>query len=147
MAAVPTATRKMPTLYTPEVLALAVELARYPMTDEAALVGSARSQSCGSVLDVSLRCDGQSRIEELGLKVTACAIGQASAAIFARHARGRNLEDISTARHAMASWLGGDGAQPDWPDLELLTPARAYPARHGAILLPWKAAEQALSKA
>ena len=35
---------------------------------------------------------------------------------------------------------------PDWPDLEMLAPALPYPGRHGAILLPWRAAADALSK-
>jgi len=40
-----------------------------------------------------------------------------------------------------------DATAPDWPDLALVAPARAYPARHGAMLLPWKAAAAALSSA
>ena len=30
--------------------------------------------------------------------------------------------------------------EPDWPGFDLLAPARDYPARHGAILLPFDAA-------
>ena len=32
------------------------------------------------------------------------------------------------------------------PYFTVLAPARAYPGRHGAMLLPWKAALDALSK-
>jgi NifU-like protein involved in Fe-S cluster formation len=45
------------------------------------------------------------------------------------------------------AWLDDEGPAPDWPDLTLVAPARAYPARHGAMLLPWKAAAAALSSA
>jgi NifU-like protein involved in Fe-S cluster formation len=131
-------------LYTPELLALAVELARYPLTDDLPLRGEARSRSCGSTVDLALRLDGEA-IAGIGLRSRACAVGQAAAAIFAREARGRSLAHIADAEAAIARWLAQAGAQPDWPGLELLEPARAYPARHGAILLPWKAAAEALN--
>lgn len=138
---------RVATLYTPDILALAVELARFPFDQQAQLIGSARSQSCGSTLTISLACDGSDAVAAIGLQVAACAIGQASAAIFARHATGKNIAEIAAARSALADWLGGGTAMPDWPDLSSIAAARAFPARHGAILLPWNAAEQALSKA
>lgn len=134
-------------LYTPEILALAVELARYPLSGGGPLTGSARSRSCGSTLEIALGYGEGDRIDALGLKVSACAIGQASAAIFARHAFGTDLARIVATGTALADWLGGAGALPEWPDLSLIAPARDFRGRHGAILLPWKAAEQALSKA
>lgn len=134
-------------LYTGEILGLAVELARYPIDEQAVLRGSARSQSCGSTIDMSLACDPQGRIVAVGMRVTACAIGQASAAIFARHAAGREPAGISSARRDIEAWLAGSAPLPDWPDFVLIEPAQAYPGRHGAILLPWKAAGQALSNA
>ena len=78
-------------------------------------------------------------------RVRACAVGQASAAIFARAAADRTLEDIETAHEALTAWLAGAEAMPDWPGLAAIAPARAYPARHGAIMLPWTAARDALS--
>ncbi|QYU66279.1 hypothetical protein J4558_14920 [Leptolyngbya sp. 15MV] len=53
---------------------------------------------------------------------------------------------MARAEAGIALWLSGAGPRPDWPGLELLEPARAYPARHAAILLPWKAALAALNK-
>lgn len=131
-------------LYTPELLALAVELAVYPPL-EGALRGEARSPTCGSTLAMDLQLDPAQRIERLGMRARACAVGQASAAIFARHAPGRGIAEIERALGQLESWLGGEGEAPDWPDLALVAPARAYPARHGAMLLPWKAALAALS--
>lgn len=134
-------------LYSPEILGLAVELAYYPFDASATLTGAARSLSCGSTLDVSLVCGSSGRIEAVGLKVAACAIGQASAAIFARHASGSDREALTAMAAEVSEWLAGERRLPDWPDLALIAPALRYPARHGAIMLPWKAAEQALSKA
>ena len=132
-------------LYTPELLALAVDLARWPRLGDARLHGDARSPTCGSTLAMDLALDGAGRIERLGMAVRACAVGQASAAIFAREALGRGAEDIAQALGELESWLAGGGRLPNWPGLTAIEPARAYPARHGAMLLPWKAALAALS--
>jgi NifU-like protein involved in Fe-S cluster formation len=132
-------------LYTPELLGLAVELARHPPLAEAMVQGEARSATCGSTLAMGFELDQTGRIERLGLRVQACAVGQAAAAIFARHAIGRDASDISAALQSLEAWLAGTGELPRWPDLSLIEAAQAYPGRHGAILLPWRAALAALS--
>jgi NifU-like protein involved in Fe-S cluster formation len=134
-------------LYTPELLALAVSLADYPPDPALALHGEARSKSCGSTLAMDIAVDGEGRIERLGMRVRACAVGQASAAIFAREATGHRLADIEAAHALLTQWLAGSGDLPAWPGIEAIAPARAYPARHGAIMLPWTAARDALSSA
>ena len=134
-------------LYTPELLALAVELAEYPPLETAAAHGEARSPTCGSTLAMDLALDQTGGIARLGMRVRACAVGQASAAIFARHAAGRDVTEIAGALARLEAWLDDEGPAPEWPNLELVEPARAYRARHGAMLLPWKAAAAALSSA
>ena len=132
-------------LYTPQVLTLAVELADFPLTADLPVRGRARSQSCGSTLDVGLGLGRDRHIDRVGIQATACAVGQASAAIFARHAVGRSEAEIARGRKEIEAWLAATRTMPDWPDLETIAPAREYPARHGAILLPWRAATDALS--
>ena len=132
------------TLYTPRVLSLATGLASWPWDDALPLQGAARSKSCGSTVHLGLATDGDGRIARIAVKAQACAIGQAAAAIFAGHALGRGSADIAAAAAALAEWLAAAGPQPDWPGIELLGPARAYPARHGAILLAWQAARDLL---
>lgn len=134
-------------LYTPEVLGLATSLARWPLDGDLPLAGSARSRSCGSTLDLGLALDGEGRIARIGLRAQACAIGQAAAAIFAAAAEGRDARDIAAAGEAIAEWLAGDRALPEWPGLAMIEAAAAYPARHGAVLLAWQAASMALSTA
>lgn len=134
-----------PQLYTPELLGLATRLADWPMLADAPFTGEARSPACGSTVTVSLRLSESGCIEALGLRAHACAVGQASAALFAAHAVGLAPHDIETALARIAAWLNLESALPAWPDLEAIAPAREYPARHGAILLPWKAALAALS--
>jgi NifU-like protein involved in Fe-S cluster formation len=132
-------------LYTPELLGLAVSLAGFPLDDSLPVRGSARSRSCGSTLDAGFMTDGEGRVERLGLRVRACAVGQAAAAIFAQGARGVSLADIEAAHSALAAWLAERGEMPEWPGIEALSEARTYPGRHGAIMLPWSAAIDALS--
>jgi NifU-like protein involved in Fe-S cluster formation len=134
-------------LYTPELLALAVALAEFPADPLLPLHGQARSKSCGSTLSADIGLDGAGHIENLGLQVRACAVGQATAAIFAKAALGRNLAEIESTRAALVAWLAGTGELPDWPGLAAIAPARDFPARHGAIMLPWTAARDALSTA
>ncbi|TIX50072.1 iron-sulfur cluster assembly scaffold protein [Alteraurantiacibacter aquimixticola] len=134
-------------LYTPELLALTVELAGWPAMENLPFHGEARSTTCGSTLALDVSLDDTGRIETLGMRVRACAVGQASAAIFARHAKGMNLEEMLAAHDRIEGWLDGEAPIAEWPDLVLIAPARDYPARHGAIILPWKAAISALSSA
>ena len=72
------------------------------------------------------------------------ALPHSGARLLARHAPGLGLAEIRAARDGIAGWFAGEGERPDWPGFDLLAPARDYPARHGAILLPFDAAIAAL---
>lgn len=134
-------------LYTPDILALAVGLAGYPLAPDLPLTGEARSRTCGSVLRLGLELGADGRVTRVGLQATACAIGQAAAALFAQGASGQDAAGLAGQGQEIESWLVGAGPQPEWPGIGILDQARHYPARHGAILLPWKAAQAALGKA
>jgi NifU-like protein involved in Fe-S cluster formation len=131
-------------LYTPEVLALATGLVAHPWDDALPLQGLVRSKSCGSTLAIGLALGQDGRIERVGVRAHACAIGQAAATIFARAAIGRDGRDIHAADAAIAAWLAGEGDLPDWPGFAAIAPALAYPGRHGAIRLAWQAARDVL---
>lgn len=132
-------------LYTPEVLGLATNLAAWPLEDRFTRRGAARSALCGSSLEIGLELDDAEAIVRIGLKVQACAIGQAAAAIFAAAAAGQGRGAIAAGEASIRDWLAGEHPDlPDWPGLSAIAPARAYPARHGAILLAWRAALEAL---
>ena len=131
-------------LYTPELLALAVDLAGFPLTEDLTLRGSARSPTCGSRAEVGFSLSGE-LVANCGIKTVACAIGQASCAILMRSAKGRPIADIVAMPAKVSSWLAGEDPLPDWPGFDAIEPAREFPARHGAILMPWNAAAEALS--
>lgn len=132
-------------LYTPDILTLAVTLADYPLAGDWPLTGEAHSRVCGSRVRIGLTLDERGRIARVGAVVTACAIGQAAAALFLTGAAGHDGAALAEAQAGLEAWLAGEGAMPDWPGIAALDPARAYPARHAAIVLPWRAARTALS--
>ena len=132
-------------LYTPELLGLAVSLADYPLDPALPHRGAARSRSCGSTLELGLALDASGHVERLGMRVRACAVGQSAAALFAQGVRGRRVDEIEAAHGAIAEWLAEGGGPPDWPGIAALAEARGFPGRHGAIMLPWTAALDALS--
>lgn len=134
-------------LYSPAMLGLATELARFPLTDDLPRRAEARSRSCGSVIAVGLALGPDGHIAQIGMQVSACAIGQASAALLAQGAVGGTDESIAQTARALEDWLAGAGSLPDWPGIAVLAPAREHPGRHGALLLPWTAAATALSSA
>jgi len=133
-------------LYNRDILALAVATADFPLLENARRA-SLRAPLCGSRIVVDVDTDADGIVQAVGLHVEACALGQASAALLARHAPGRGLPELRAARDAIAAWFTGEGGVPDWPGFDLLAAARDYPARHGAILLPFDAAVAALDTA
>lgn len=132
-------------LYSREMLGLAVELALFPYKDGAQLTGTARSRTCGSTVDISAELDARGQLSDIGLKVSACAVGQASAAIFAQHACDIAIDELNDQLLALKAWLSESGPMPQWPRFEMLAPALQHTGRHEAILLPWRAAIDALS--
>ena len=132
-------------LYSPALLGLATELAAFPLDDTLPLRAEARSRSCGSVIALGLALAKDGHVGQIGMTVSACAIGQASAALLARSAIGADPASIIDTAATLTTWLAGESGLPDWPGLDVLAPALPHPGRHGALLLPWKAACEALS--
>ena len=133
-------------LYTRDILRLAAAIPRLGRLAAPQASAEKRSPVCGSRVAVDVDLDGEGRVAALGQEVKACALGQASAALMGAHAIGRSAAELAQARDALAAWLAGDRDDPgEWPGLEMLVPARRYPARHAAILLPFEAAAEAAS--
>ncbi|WP_066480004.1 MULTISPECIES: iron-sulfur cluster assembly scaffold protein [unclassified Sphingomonas] len=134
-------------LYNARILRLAASIPHHaPLADPMAVV-ERRSPVCGSRIGVEVRVDAAGRLTALGLDVGACALGQASAALMAAHAIGRRADELAAVRDALAAWLAGEGALPDWPELELFDAARAHVARHASIRLPFEAVAAAAAQA
>ena len=135
-------------LYTTEILRLAASLDDPQMLDREDGRAELRSPTCGSTITLIVQLDGERRVERLSLQVQACAFGQASAALLARHSRGRSHDEVSEAMLALSRWLSDEHHQPgSWPGIAALAPARARRGRHGAILLPFRALLAAMENA
>jgi NifU-like protein involved in Fe-S cluster formation len=106
------------------------------------------SRICGSVIEVDvIVADGV--ITGYGQEVSACALGQTSAAIVAREIVGTRVEDFRTLAQQMREMLKTEGVPPSgkWSDLAYLEPVREFPARHASTLLVFDAIVDALDKA
>ena len=105
------------------------------------------SRVCGSVIavDVVVR-DGV--IAGYGHEISACALGQTSAAVVAREIVGTPVEEFRQVRAQMHAMLKENGAPPagKWDDLRYLEPVRDYRARHVSTLLVFDAVVEAIEK-
>lgn len=107
------------------------------------------SRVCGSTVEVDVRLDADGRIAEIGVEPKACALGQATTSILARHAIGRSLAEMEAARDALRAMLK-DGAEPpqgEFWELRHLQPVRDYPPRHTSTMLAFEAAVEAMKEA
>src|SRR4051794_33283786 len=127
-------------LYTTEILRLAASLQEPHPLDRHDGQAEVRSPTCGSRVRLAVQLDDDRRVDRLSMQVHACAFGQASAALVERHCRGRTHEEIAEAMLMLSRWLASEqDEEGGWPVIIALAPARSRQARHGAILLPFRA--------
>lgn len=133
-------------LYNREILRLAASVPPRRRLDAPDATAERRSPTCGSRVRIDVRMTQDGRIADLAMEVSACALGQASAALLCAHAQGRSADELAEARDALKRWLAQPDAATDasfWPGIEALGVARGYPARHASILLAFEAAAEA----
>ena len=134
-------------LYNRDILRLAAAIPHAERLADPDASVEKRSPICGSRVTVDVRMDADGRVAALGLLVRACALGQASSALLGEHAIGRSADELAAARDALAAWLAGTGGAPDWPGIQVLTPAIPHSARHPSIRLAFEAAAEAAALA
>ena len=134
-------------LYNSDILTLAGQLRAERLTDPH---GTARvvSKLCGSELEIDVEMDGD-HVKDAAVRVRACALGQASAAILMDGIVGASLEELSTARDALWAILKEGEPAPEgrFAGLSTLASVREYPARHQSVMLAWDGAVEALKAA
>lgn len=134
-------------LYSEKILDLAGNARQPPRLAVPDATARKVSRVCGSVIDVDIVVrDG--RIVDYGHEISACALGQTSAAVVAREIVGTPVDEFLGVRQAMHDMLKAEGAPPSgkWADLRFLEPVREYPARHVSTLLVFDAVAAALEK-
>ena len=133
-------------LYSEKILEIA---ANQPVPGRLAQPGaSARrvSRVCGSTIEVDLSlADGV--ITGYGHDISACALGQTSAAVVAANVLGASADEMRLVRKQMYAMLKANGAAPPgprWENLKYLEPVREYRPRHTSTLLVFDAVVDAL---
>lgn len=133
-------------LYTIEILRLAGSLPDPVALDRVDGRSEQRSPTCGSSVLTEVQVE-DGRVTGLSQTVRACAFGQASAALAAQHAVGKDRSEIAGALADLTAWLDGVRDDPGGWGLQALAPARSRNSRHGAILLPFRALLAAVEEA
>src|SRR5688500_14827555 len=134
-------------LYTIEILRLAGSLPDPARLERVGGSAQLRSPTCGSTVHTEVELDGEGKVIGLSQQVRACAFGQATAALVAKHAPGRTRDEVAEELAALNAWLEGRCDEPGGWGLDALAPARSRTSRHGAVLLPLRALLAAIEDA
>ncbi|SFO19211.1 iron-sulfur cluster assembly scaffold protein [Sphingomonas sp. OK281] len=134
-------------LYNAEILRLAATIPHHERLPEPMATAEKRSPICGSRVTIDVAVDDEGKVSEVGLLVRACALGQASSSLLAANILGRTPAELAVARDALTAWLAREGDAPDWPGMDIFTPALDYTARHPSIRLAFEAASEAAAEA
>lgn len=134
-------------LYSNRILALATDIPHVGRLADPHATAKRRAPLCGSTVTVDIATEN-GVITEFAQDVKACALGQASAAVFGANVIGCTAAQVRTARDQMAAMLKDEGPIPDTPfeEFEVLIPARDFANRHASILLAVEATLDALSQ-
>jgi NifU-like protein involved in Fe-S cluster formation len=96
---------------------------------------------------VDIKMDGPV-VTDFAHEVKACALGQASSSIMARHVVGAKADELRALRETVRKMLKENGAPPSgkWEDIAVLEPVRDYKARHASTLLTFDAVVAAIEQ-
>ena len=133
-------------LYSEKILELAANVLRRPRLTLPGASARRVSRVCGSVVEVDLTVRN-GVIAEYGQDVSACALGQTSAAVVAANIIGATPDEMRLVRTQMVAMLKAGGVPPTgerWADLRYLEPVRDYRPRHTSTLLVFDAVVDAL---
>jgi NifU-like protein involved in Fe-S cluster formation len=135
-------------IYNRRILELAANIpriGRLPHPDASAM---AHSKLCGSTVTVDLAMDGDV-VTDFAHEVKACALGQASSSIMARHVIGSKAGELRALRETVRRMLKENGEPPKdgkWADIAVLEPVRDYKARHASTMLTFDAVVDAIGQ-
>ncbi len=130
----------MDDIYNSKILEFAGNIVRTGRLEDADAVSEKHSKLCGSRVKVYLKME-RGVVTDFSHEVKACALGQASSSIMARHVVGATAEEVRSARDAMLAMLkdGGEGPSGRFEDMRFLKPVRDYKARHASTMLTFEA--------
>ncbi|RAH98722.1 iron-sulfur cluster assembly scaffold protein [Acuticoccus sediminis] len=136
-------------LYNDKILGFAANIERLGRLDAPDASATHRSRLCGSQVTVDVKMkDG--RVADFAHEVKACALGQASSSIMARHVIGATVDELQTVHDQMEKMLKEGGPPPTgerWEELKYLEPVREHKSRHASTMLTFGATLEAARKA
>lgn len=134
-------------VYSQKILQFAGNISHIGLLDNADAAVEKTSRLCGSKLKIYLKCEG-GLVSAFAQEVRACALGQASAAIFAQSVEGASAEEIREAREQVRLMLDGLGEGPTgrFEAARILAPVKDYKSRHGSVMLVYDATVSALDE-
>ena len=87
------------------------------------------------------------RVAAVAHETKGCLLCRAAASVIGLRAVGQEENGIAAVVRELESMLREETPVPTaWPELSMFEPARAYPSRHGCVLLPFRALVAALSE-
>ncbi|MBI1202681.1 MAG: iron-sulfur cluster assembly scaffold protein [Rhodopseudomonas sp.] len=134
-------------VYNAKILELAGNIPRLGRLATPDASATAHSKLCGSTVTVDVKmADGA--VTDFAHDVKACALGQASSSIMARHVIGAKPAELRDLRETVRKMLKENGAPPTgkWADIAVLEPVRDYKARHASTLLTFDAVVKAVDE-
>jgi len=134
-------------VYNSKILDLAGNIPRLGRLSAPDASATAHSKLCGSTVTVDLKMNGPV-VGDFAHDVKACALGQASSSIMARHIIGSQPAELRELREAVRKMLKENGPPPPgkWADIAVLEPVRDYKARHASTMLTFDAVVSALDQ-
>jgi len=134
-------------VYNAKILELAGNIPRLGRLSSPDASATAHSKLCGSTVIVDLKMNG-GEVTDFAHDVKACALGQASSSIMARHVVGSKPEELRALRDTVRKMLKENGPPPTgkWADIAVLEPVRDYKARHASTMLTFDAVVSALDQ-
>jgi NifU-like protein involved in Fe-S cluster formation len=134
-------------VYNSRILELAGNIPRLGRLASPDASATAHSKLCGSTVTVDLKMEGDT-VTDFSHVVKACALGQASSSIMARHVVGSTAAELRSLREAVRRMLKENAAPPTgkWADVAVLEPVRDYKARHASTMLTFDAVAAAIDQ-
>lgn len=134
-------------IYNARILEFAGNIPLTGALDNPQATAKAHSKLCGSKVSVSINMDGDT-VSAFAHEVKACALGQASSSIMARHVVGATVAEIRAAKADMLAMLkeGGEGPEGRFEDMRYLKPVKDYKARHASTMLTFDAVVDAIDQ-
>ena len=134
-------------IYNRRIIELAGNIPRLGRLSEPDASATAHSKLCGSTVKVDIKMEGPV-VSDFAHDVKACALGQASSSIMARHVVGSTASELRELRETVRKMLKENGPPPDgkWAEIALLEPVRDYKARHASTMLTFDAVVDAIGQ-